>query len=202
MAESPGVRNQLLTRQRGCDGGRPVVLLGWRAACLVAGRGGKCLGLVAAATRRLRPAARRRPSRDLVFSINELEQLAHDVRGFATEVRRLGYSSVAGGHENRFLELSERMMRQADQERRRDQVAAHDIGHLVGLVDVECDSAGSPDMQRDPIVGPREPRDDLLGVAAGLGLPVLADDAAGVSWDRRGAPERRRSRGGRIRAPR
>jgi hypothetical protein len=47
--------------------------------------------------------------------MNELEQLAHDVRGFATEVRRLGYSSVAGGHENRFLELSERMMWQADQ---------------------------------------------------------------------------------------
>ena len=53
--------------------------------------------------------------RDLVFSMNELQQLARDVRGFATEVRRLGYSSVAGGHENRFLELSERMMRQADQ---------------------------------------------------------------------------------------
>jgi hypothetical protein len=49
------------------------------------------------------------------FSVNELQQLARDVRGFATEVRRLGYSSVAGGHENRFLELSERMMRQADQ---------------------------------------------------------------------------------------
>jgi hypothetical protein len=47
--------------------------------------------------------------------MNQLEQLAHDVRGFATEVRTLGYSSVAGGHENRFLELSERMMRQADQ---------------------------------------------------------------------------------------
>jgi hypothetical protein len=47
--------------------------------------------------------------------MNQLEQLTHDVRGFATEVRRLGYSSVAGGHENRFLELSERMMRQADQ---------------------------------------------------------------------------------------
>jgi hypothetical protein len=77
--------------------------------------GGKCLGLVTAATRRLRPGCQGRPSRDLVFSMNELEQLARDVRGFATEVRRLGYSSVAGGHENRFLELSERMMRQADQ---------------------------------------------------------------------------------------
>jgi hypothetical protein len=63
----------------------------------------------------LRPSCQGRPSKDLVFSMNELEQLAHDVRGFATEVRRLGYSSVAGGHENRFLELSERMMWQADQ---------------------------------------------------------------------------------------
>jgi hypothetical protein len=64
----------------------------------------------------LRPSCQGRPHRKiLVFSMNELEQLAHDVRGFATEVRRLGYSSVAGGHENRFLELSERMMRQADQ---------------------------------------------------------------------------------------
>ena len=61
-----------------------------------------------------RPGYQGRSSRDLVFSVNELEQLARDVRGFATEVRRLGYSSVAGGHENRFLELSERMMRQAD----------------------------------------------------------------------------------------
>ena len=41
--------------------------------------------------------------------MNEFEQLARDVRGFATEVRRLGYSSVASGHENQFLELSERM---------------------------------------------------------------------------------------------
>ena len=47
-------------------------------------------------------------------AMNELEQLAHDVRGFATEVRRPGYSSVANGHENRFLELSERMTRRAD----------------------------------------------------------------------------------------
>jgi len=45
--------------------------------------------------------------------MNELEQLASDVRGFATEVRRLGYSSMAGS-ENEFLELSERMQRIAD----------------------------------------------------------------------------------------
>jgi hypothetical protein len=46
--------------------------------------------------------------------MNQLEQLARDVRRFATEVRRLGYSSVANGHENQFLELSERMSRRAD----------------------------------------------------------------------------------------
>jgi hypothetical protein len=46
--------------------------------------------------------------------MNELEQLVHAVRGFATEVRRLGYSSVASGHENQFLELSERMIRCVD----------------------------------------------------------------------------------------
>jgi hypothetical protein len=68
---------------------------------------------------RLPPVAAQLPGppieRFLVFSMNQLEQLAHDVRGFATEIRTLGYSSVAGGHENRFLELSERMMWQADQ---------------------------------------------------------------------------------------
>jgi hypothetical protein len=46
--------------------------------------------------------------------MNELEQLALDVRGFATEIRKLGYSSVAGGNENRFVELSERMIRRVD----------------------------------------------------------------------------------------
>jgi hypothetical protein len=50
--------------------------------------------------------------------MNELERLASDVRGFATEVRRLGYSSVAG-NENEFLELSERMIRLADAANRR-----------------------------------------------------------------------------------
>jgi hypothetical protein len=57
---------------------------------------------------------RERPiSREWFITMNELEQLTCDVRGFATEVRTLGYSSVAGGHENRFLELSERMIRHA-----------------------------------------------------------------------------------------
>jgi hypothetical protein len=56
----------------------------------------------------------RGPFEGVVVTMNELEQLARDVRGFATEIRRLGYSSVAGGHENRFVELSERMIRRAD----------------------------------------------------------------------------------------
>jgi hypothetical protein len=63
--------------------------------------------------------ARDGPSREWFTTMNELEKLTRDVRGFATEVRRLGYSSVADGHENRFLELSERMIRQADQVDRR-----------------------------------------------------------------------------------
>jgi hypothetical protein len=46
--------------------------------------------------------------------MDELEKVAREVRGFATEVRTLGYSAVAEGHENRFLELSERMIRHAD----------------------------------------------------------------------------------------
>jgi hypothetical protein len=50
--------------------------------------------------------------------MNELEQLASDVRGFATEVRRLGYTSMVGS-ENEFLELSERMIRLADAANRR-----------------------------------------------------------------------------------
>jgi hypothetical protein len=51
--------------------------------------------------------------------MNAVEQLACDVRGFATEIRTLGYSSVGGGHENQFFELSERMIRHADQVDRR-----------------------------------------------------------------------------------
>jgi hypothetical protein len=51
--------------------------------------------------------------------MKELEQVAHAVRSFAMEVRQLGYSSLAGGHENAFLELSERMIRHADEVNRR-----------------------------------------------------------------------------------
>ena len=47
--------------------------------------------------------------------MNELEQMVRAVRGYAIEVRQLGYSSVAGGHENNFLELSERMIHHADE---------------------------------------------------------------------------------------
>jgi hypothetical protein len=46
--------------------------------------------------------------------MNEFEQLARDVRRFATEIRQLGYSSAPAGHENPFLELSERMNRHVD----------------------------------------------------------------------------------------
>jgi hypothetical protein len=45
---------------------------------------------------------------------DELAELASDVREYATEVRRLGYSPLAGGHENPFLELSDRMKRRVD----------------------------------------------------------------------------------------
>lgn len=45
--------------------------------------------------------------------MNELEKLASDMRGFATEVRKLGYSSKSGS-ENEHLELSDRMTRLAD----------------------------------------------------------------------------------------
>jgi hypothetical protein len=83
------------------------------------------LGLVATAPPSRGLAARAAHRKILVFSMNQLEQLAHDVRGFATEIRRLGYSSVAGGHENQFLELSERMMQQADH--------ADGHSHLDGL---------------------------------------------------------------------
>ncbi len=51
--------------------------------------------------------------------MNELEQMTLAVRSFATEVRKLGYSSLAAGHENAFLELSDRMIRYADEVNRR-----------------------------------------------------------------------------------
>ncbi|ORB87030.1 hypothetical protein B1987_28315 [Mycobacterium kansasii] len=50
----------------------------------------------------------------VVVAMNELQQLAHDVRGFATEVRKLGYSVFPSRCENDFLELSERMTRRVE----------------------------------------------------------------------------------------
>jgi hypothetical protein len=70
---------------------------------------------VASAVTRPRGPVREAPFERVVYPMNDLEQLACDVRGFATEIRTLGYSSVGGGHENQFLELSERMIRHADQ---------------------------------------------------------------------------------------
>jgi hypothetical protein len=46
--------------------------------------------------------------------MDEFEQFASDVREYATEVRRMGYSPVAAGDENPFLELSDRMIRRVD----------------------------------------------------------------------------------------
>jgi len=46
--------------------------------------------------------------------MDELAQFASDVREYATEVRRMGYSPVAAGDENPFLELSDRMILRVD----------------------------------------------------------------------------------------
>jgi hypothetical protein len=80
--------------------------------------GGWCFARCVSGYPPARPRARC-PFERVVYAMNELEKLTRDVRGFATEVRTLGYSSVAGGHENQFLELSERMIRHADQVDRR-----------------------------------------------------------------------------------
>jgi len=65
-------------------------------------------------------------------------------------------------------------------ERRGVQGLAQQVGQLGGAVDVENDGAGSAGVQRDAVIGAREPRCDYLGVAAGLALPAAADDTAGV----------------------
>jgi hypothetical protein len=41
--------------------------------------------------------------------MDPFEQVTHDMRDFAVEVKRLGYSTP-NGYENRFVELSERMV--------------------------------------------------------------------------------------------
>ena len=60
--------------------------------------------------------------------MNELEEMTRAVRSFAIEVRQLGYSSVAGGHENAFLELSDRMIRHADEVNRRRPASSNSAG--------------------------------------------------------------------------
>ena len=46
--------------------------------------------------------------------MDEFEQFVSDVREYATEVRRMGYSPVAAGDGNPFLELPDRMIRRVD----------------------------------------------------------------------------------------
>jgi hypothetical protein len=49
----------------------------------------------------------------LFAAMNAFEQVTCDMRKFAIEVKRLGYSLPAG-YENRFVELSERMIKRTD----------------------------------------------------------------------------------------
>ena len=72
-------------------------------------------------------------------------------------------------------------------ERRRTEVRAQYVGQLVGGVRVEHDGAGSAAVQRNVVIGSGEPRSDLLGMAAGLRVPLVADDRAGIF---RAAPDR------------
>lgn len=46
-------------------------------------------------------------------AMDAFEQVTRDMREFAVEVKRLGYT-LPGGYENRFLELHERMVKRAD----------------------------------------------------------------------------------------
>ena len=51
--------------------------------------------------------------RKLFVAMDAFEQATRDMREFAVEVKRLGYS-LPDGHENRFVELSERMIKRTD----------------------------------------------------------------------------------------
>jgi hypothetical protein len=46
--------------------------------------------------------------------MDAFEQVTRDMRDFAIEVKRLGYSMPAG-YENQFLELSDRMIKRTDE---------------------------------------------------------------------------------------
>ncbi len=48
--------------------------------------------------------------RKLVTTMEPFEQVTRDMREFAIEVKKLGYS-LPYGYENRFVELSERMIK-------------------------------------------------------------------------------------------
>jgi hypothetical protein len=45
--------------------------------------------------------------------MDAFEQVTRDMREFAIEVKKLGYS-LPNGYENRFVELSERMIKRTD----------------------------------------------------------------------------------------
>jgi hypothetical protein len=45
--------------------------------------------------------------------MDAFEEMTRDLREFALEVKRLGYSMPAG-YENRFLDLSERILKRTD----------------------------------------------------------------------------------------
>jgi hypothetical protein len=46
-------------------------------------------------------------------AMDAFEQATRDMREFAVEAKRLGYS-LPDGHENRFVELSEHMIKRTD----------------------------------------------------------------------------------------
>jgi hypothetical protein len=48
----------------------------------------------------------------MVAAMDVFEQVTRDMQEFAIEVKRLGYSPA--GYENRFVELSERMIKRID----------------------------------------------------------------------------------------
>jgi hypothetical protein len=53
------------------------------------------------------------PTEEVFAAMDAFEQVTHDMRDFAIEVKRLGYSMPAG-YENRFVELSERIIKRTD----------------------------------------------------------------------------------------
>ena len=58
--------------------------------------------------------SRAMPSEEVQAAMDAFEQVTRDIRDFAIEVKRLGYSMPAG-YENQFLELSDRMIKRTDE---------------------------------------------------------------------------------------